>query len=341
MARSFGEAFGESFKSTVTENRTTQKELQNIKKRLGFISELEQQTANEFFEQNPNGQRRLTGTTEYGTPKYQYLTAADLVKEKQEILANERKGMLEEAKIEESIANTKKTLFEAGMQEFIQKLLSGKSKGTEDEFMPETIKSSGEVTFKSTAIPPADMIKAANDLRQEFRSSKTFLKYQEINSAAQNLQSAFDLSVGADVKSKIASDQALGVLFQKLLDPTSVVRESEYARTPEGAGIINRMKSYLPKLEKGGLALADEDRAALVQMGKTLLENSQKEVDKEIEGYTKIADKQGLDKDIVFGNIKSFGTKKYSVGQEIDTPKGKVRVIDFYPDGEPDVELVQ
>ena len=39
-----------------------------------------------------------------------------------------------------------------------------------------------------------------------------------------------------------AASQAVLVTFQKILDPTSVVRESEYARTFDGQAILDRMQ---------------------------------------------------------------------------------------------------
>ena len=49
-----------------------------------------------------------------------------------------------------------------------------------------------------------------------------------------------------------------------MTDPTSVVRESEYARTPENVPIINRMFGAIDKLKSGGAGLTNADREALV-----------------------------------------------------------------------------
>lgn len=52
-----------------------------------------------------------------------------------------------------------------------------------------------------------------------------------------------------------AQSQAVIVGFNKLIDPTSVVRESEYARTPEGASFINRLDAYRIRFMQGGAGL--------------------------------------------------------------------------------------
>lgn len=46
--------------------------------------------------------------------------------------------------------------------------------------------------------------------------------------------------------------QAILVTFQKILDPTSVVRESEYMRSAAGQSLDNRVRGYMEQLAKGG-----------------------------------------------------------------------------------------
>lgn len=54
-------------------------------------------------------------------------------------------------------------------------------------------------------------------------------------------------------KSDIATSQAIITAFNKMLDPGSVVRESEFARTPQGAPLIEKFRSYARRIEKGGI----------------------------------------------------------------------------------------
>lgn len=49
-----------------------------------------------------------------------------------------------------------------------------------------------------------------------------------------------------------SGSQAVLVTFQKILDPTSVVRESEYARSAEGQALFARIEGAYDKLTKGG-----------------------------------------------------------------------------------------
>lgn len=65
--------------------------------------------------------------------------------------------------------------------------------------------------------------------------------------------------------------QAVLVTFQKILDPTSVVRESEYARTATGQSLLNRLVGYKERLEAGGAGLTDSEMAAMVETAKQFL----------------------------------------------------------------------
>jgi hypothetical protein len=141
--------------------------------------------------------------------------------------------------------------------------------------------------------------------------------YQTVDRGYRALEDAFRLSTSPDVKSRIASDQALGVLFQKLLDPQSVVRESEYARTPEGAALLNRIASIGPQLTKGGLRLADSDRRSLVESAEKLLESSQKSLEGHISRYTEIAKSYNVDPKYILGGIETRFTKP-SLGSDGD-----------------------
>ena len=153
------------------------------------------------------------------------------------------------------------------------------------------IKESGKYT--------KDQLSNATTLRKEFDTNKATKNYDILRRSVTGLRQAADLSLTG--KSRIASDQALGVLFQKMLDPTSVVRESEYARTPEGASLINRLRGFLPKLRKGGLALANEDRKAVVEMGEKLLEEGIKVYNQQYDRYENLANAYGTDPKLIFG----------------------------------------
>jgi hypothetical protein len=71
---------------------------------------------------------------------------------------------------------------------------------------------------------------------------------------------------------KIGGSQAVLVTFQKILDPTSVVRESEYARTPEGLGLLERMRGSLERLTSGGAGVPAAELAAMVETARQVVQ---------------------------------------------------------------------
>lgn len=58
------------------------------------------------------------------------------------------------------------------------------------------------------------------------------------------------------------ADEARIVMFQKLLDPTSVVRESEFARTTQGQSLLGRLEQY-GKQMASGQKLTDDMKAQI------------------------------------------------------------------------------
>lgn len=149
-----------------------------------------------------------------------------------------------------------------------------------------------------------DRISIAVSESKAFRTDERVANLNIIERSERGMQAALRQSKTA--KSRIASDQALGVLFQKMLDPTSVVRESEFARTPQGAALINRVIGGAEQIIKGGLKMTNEDRDALVTMAQKLLDEAKLTANKAFSEFETRADEINLNKKIVFGGFKPF-----------------------------------
>jgi hypothetical protein len=77
-------------------------------------------------------------------------------------------------------------------------------------------------------------------------------------------------------------------MFNKITDPQSVVRESEYARTASDLSLLNRLKGKYEKWASGGAGLTDEDRKAILDMSEkfhNVAEKKAKAREKEYRGY--------------------------------------------------------
>ena len=94
--------------------------------------------------------------------------------------------------------------------------------------------------------------------------------------------------------------QAVLITFQKILDPTSVVRESEYARSAEGVAMMQRMQGYAERIAQGGAGVPDAALAEMVataQMFMRNLEGANRGI-RQRAGRT--ADRYGIPHDLVF-----------------------------------------
>ena len=62
-----------------------------------------------------------------------------------------------------------------------------------------------------------------------------------------------------------AGSQEILVTFQKVLDPSSVVRESEYARSPQGQAFLKRLEGIPQRITKGGPGVTIEELESFVK----------------------------------------------------------------------------
>jgi hypothetical protein len=98
-----------------------------------------------------------------------------------------------------------------------------------------------------------------------------------------------------------AVSQAIITSYGKILDPGSVVRESEYARTPEGLSLVNKAQGWIEKMQKGGAGLTASDLNEFINAINVLGTNAQKEINSQIQTARAYGDKYGLDTSLMGG----------------------------------------
>lgn len=126
---------------------------------------------------------------------------------------------------------------------------------------------------------------ATNDLRGEFVDlSKTFRDVRD--SFARVEESAKEPSAAGDI--------ALIFNYMKMLDPASVVRESEFATAQNAAGVPDRIRVQYNKILRGE-KLAENTRADFVKRAKQLFSRQNKQHEKRKQTFTGLADRFGLD----------------------------------------------
>ena len=102
-----------------------------------------------------------------------------------------------------------------------------------------------------------------------------------------------------------AGSSAVIVTFNKILDPTSVVRESEFARTAEGVSIINRLIAKGEKIQAGGAGVRLEDLEEFNRTAKEFLQAGHSYIESEKGKFQRQADYFNIPQDLIFGEFSS------------------------------------
>jgi hypothetical protein len=132
---------------------------------------------------------------------------------------------------------------------------------------------------------------------EEARLRGEYAKRTEDLSAAERNYLIIEKS-GADMTG--AGDIALVTSFMKMLDPGSVVRETEFATAANAGGLLNRLTALATKVEKGAF-LSPEQRADFTRLAKEYLSAAEAQESQVQASYQQIVQNYGLDPVNVFG----------------------------------------
>ena len=101
--------------------------------------------------------------------------------------------------------------------------------------------------------------------------------------------------------------QAVLVTFQKILDPTSVVRESEYERSAAGQSLMNRVKGAAERLAKGGTGVTLSELEKFAALAREAVKaQSTGYIDAQKSRIGKTADHYKIPRELVFEDF-DFG----------------------------------
>lgn len=173
-----------------------------------------------------------------------------------------------------------------------------------------------------------ERITLETNYRKEFTGLPVVKEAISVRQSNSQITSAYNqaLQAGKNKESKAAADQVLVVAFNKMIDPASVVREGEFARSTEGQSLINRLKGKADSVVNGGVGLTDEDRNSIVKVTKNLYSDYVRNHNAEALRYRGLADQQGLDGNNVADFLPTAGV--------IDTKnarEGDILILDNKP----------
>jgi len=135
-------------------------------------------------------------------------------------------------------------------------------------------------------IKTGDSINFISETSKELNGRQIIKDAAQIDTRAKIMQRAADEWFAGNTESAVAVDQALITMFNKMTDPSSVVRESEYLRTSSDLSLFDRIKGMGAKeFITGGAGLTDEVRRDLVNMGKAFKEEYDRKLDQTLQPY--------------------------------------------------------
>lgn len=154
----------------------------------------------------------------------------------------------------------------------------------------------------------------AKDLRREFsKASGDFLKVRD----------AFDRIQRSAKDPSAAGDLALIFNYMKMLDPGSVVRESEFATAQNSAGVPDRIRALWNKT-LSGQRMAPDQRADFVDRAQSLFAGQVNLQQKNVDRFTKLANRFKIDPDLVVSDLSAGITAQpgQSAVPVVSAPRG-------------------
>jgi hypothetical protein len=135
------------------------------------------------------------------------------------------------------------------------------------------------------------MVAQENHLRSEYLKSIE-LPFREVETHVAGMNNIL-ANIENGTVNKSEADQVLIVAFNKLIDPGSVVRESEFARTPQYQDLVSHWEGRIKAIKEGGAGLTDESRRSLVAAANTLLGPHEDFYEKGTADYKRFAEMSG------------------------------------------------
>jgi hypothetical protein len=148
--------------------------------------------------------------------------------------------------------------------------------------------------FKKTGgADPAKIFEQEEKLRKEFQTRTKV--YGELGTTFSNINASAKAKTGP-------GDIALITGFMKMLDPGSVVRETEFATARDTAGLYERLLNTSQKLQSGQLFTLDsKQRQEYVDLAQQYLKAAQKKADQDRKDLSAVVTNYKLNPDNVFG----------------------------------------
>lgn len=152
----------------------------------------------------------------------------------------------------------------------------------------DAVGSRAPVTNVTTNVAsPKETFKDSLGLKKDFEGLPEVKAFKEVRTSWDQISTALS-------SPSPANDLAAATKFMKLLDPGSVVRESELQMAMQASGLLDRTQSLAERIIKGE-KLTPKQRQDFFSSGQALFEAAKNRYDATVQQYRDIAQQYGLD----------------------------------------------
>jgi hypothetical protein len=220
------------------------------------------------------------------TSRAEVIAPEEMRKKRAEAVTAEAEAKFKEKQL---IANLEKTASELGLN----KAQTASAIAQTKKLGVETAKAVLELKASEATggIDPEKKFTQEEKIRKEWQGRSKV--YGELLGTYNNIQASSAAGTGA-------GDIALITGFMKMLDPGSVVRETEFATARDTAGLFAQLENRLQKAQNGQL-LQPEQRKQYVSLAKQYLEAAQKKAEQEKKDLNAVVKNYKLNPENVFG----------------------------------------
>ena len=143
-------------------------------------------------------------------------------------------------------------------------------------------------------------------VRKEVAALPTVKNGDEAIKVYRNLNNAYESYKSGKVGKNIV-DQSLILMFNKMLDPGSVVKEGEYERTRLGQPALEAIQGNLSKLMEGGAGISDQTREDMIALSYELAQKQSEVMKRDLDAYkTYYVDELGMKPFEVLGTYSQY-----------------------------------
>lgn len=172
------------------------------------------------------------------------------------------------------------------------------------------IAAAGRPNVTTNILPPQKTFENEDKLRGDYTANPMVKSSAEMNNAFRLIEAAYN-------RPSAANDLAMATKYMKILDPTSVVRESEFALAVNATGLLDKVQNYAASVIEGK-KLNPAQRKDFYESAKAINDAFQAERQKVDDQYSEMATGYGLNPKNVIPSLRS---KKPDAGKP--TPQAR------------------